>query len=68
MFVYSPADATNPIISCRILIQTGFTLLVYQLTHVVFEKRPLNGVVIKGIQEVKLRSVKIVHFLSGVVD
>ena len=31
MFAYGPADATasqNPVISCTILIQTGFTFLV----------------------------------------
>ena len=46
MFAYGPADATasqNPIISCLIEIQTGFTL--YRLTQVGPEKRPLNGCV-----------------------
>jgi len=45
LFGYGPADATasqNPIISCLMQIQTGFTFL-YQLTQVVLEKRPLNG-------------------------
>ena len=32
----------NPIISCLILIQTGFTYLV-RLTQVILEKRPLHG-------------------------
>ena len=45
LYAYGPADATttrNPIISCLIEIQTGFTFLVpaYPL---VLEKRPLNG-------------------------
>ena len=47
LFAYGPADAAayqNFIISCLMLIQTGFVLpFWYRLTQVVLEKRPLNG-------------------------
>ena len=46
LFAYGPADVTaspDPIIFRLIQMQSGFTFLVYRLTQVVLEKRPLNG-------------------------
>jgi len=44
IYIYGPADApVTPIISCFIIIQIGLTFLVCWHTHVVLEKRPLNG-------------------------
>ena len=49
LFAYGPADATasqNPITSCLIQIQTGFTFW-YRLTQSVLEKGLLNGLFVQ---------------------